>query len=517
MPLRRQETFRTAMRQNAMEFDQARAQTPPEFRGRGEGLNFHEFCVLVRDREEHEFTDKELRDRFIALDVTGSGMIEKHEYLRFALRDALARSVTRVMEVFEAWDDNEDGEVSVSEFRRAVRALGFADVSDKDIDQVFREYDEDESGCVSRLELERKLKKYAGVLTEQKYKLRRTAGGRKGAALAPSIKLDRESGKPISEQLRDALSSNAVRVMDLFRDWDENQDGLIQKSEFTKAMVPLGIQVSKAEASELFDQFDPDGSGTIEFNELNKLLRRRVDVAAQKRELRHSQSLPGGMRAASILPQPTIPLYAKLPSVASLPRFEGTLGAIAHNKVTDFYPTTFNAAGNMNGTTGSLSASRGGRASSSSLGASAQHGASASSLKGALSHYSTTSVTRPEGMRMSASLPALVASEVARFQYASAVEDAIRRRTTALLVSPQQPTNVFNWPAVQGVPDLDHLAQLWLAPRIGPAWRHQPNQTRVCLPPLKVGIEIGIARAQAQMQVEQREQEQQQADAGAQA
>jgi len=444
-------------------------------------------------------------------------MIEKHEYLRFALRDALARSVTRVMEVFEAWDDNEDGEVSVSEFRRAVRALGFADVSDKDIDQVFREYDEDESGCVSRLELERKLKKYAGVLTEQKYKLRRTAGGRKGAALAPSIKLDRESGKPISEQLRDALSSNAVRVMDLFRDWDENQDGLIQKSEFTKAMVPLGIQVSKAEASELFDQFDPDGSGTIEFNELNKLLRRRVDVAAQKRELRHSQSLPGGMRAASILPQPTIPLYAKLPSVASLPRFEGTLGAIAHNKVTDFYPTTFNAAGNMNGTTGSLSASRGGRASSSSLGASAQHGASASSLKGALSHYSTTSVTRPEGMRMSASLPALVASEVARFQYASAVEDAIRRRTTALLVSPQQPTNVFNWPAVQGVPDLDHLAQLWLAPRIGPAWRHQPNQTRVCLPPLKVGIEIGIARAQAQMQVEQREQEQQQADAGAQA
>ena len=43
---------------------------------------------------------------------------------------------------------------------------------------------------------------------------------------------DRASDRPISEQLRDVLVENAVRVIDLFRDWDENGDGQISKAEF---------------------------------------------------------------------------------------------------------------------------------------------------------------------------------------------------------------------------------------------------------------------------------------------
>lgn len=37
------------------------------------------------------------------------------------------------------------------EFRRAVRALGFSDVRDVDLDHIFREFDEDRSGSVSRV------------------------------------------------------------------------------------------------------------------------------------------------------------------------------------------------------------------------------------------------------------------------------------------------------------------------------------------------------------------------------
>jgi len=390
-------------------------------------------------------------------------------------------------------DENEDGEVSDLEFRKAVRALGFQDCSDRDIDHVFRDYDEDGSGSVSRLELERRLKKYAGVLAEQKYKLRRNAGGRKGAALAPSVKLDRTSGVPVSEQLREALAANSVRVIDLFRDWDENADGLISKDEFVKAMAPLGLSVSRAEAAELFDKFDPDGSGTIEFRELNQLLRRRVDVEGQKqkaRRLKHSQSLPGGRTSALLLPQPTIPTYAPIPSVASLGRFEATLGCIAHTHLTDFENATFTAAGSVaSHALSSLSATRGGRASRDQL-----HDSSTSrSQKGdrLFSHYQTLGMERPAAVQLtqSASLPSLVASEVSRYHQASSTDAALRRRTTALLGSEYLPTNVWDWPAVEGVPSLDLLAQLWMAPRIGPAWRQQPNQTRVCLPPLSSRIE----------------------------
>ena len=95
----RQETFRTAMRNNAMEYDEAEAMDDA-----ADGLSYSEFCVLVRERELGDHPDAELRQRFLSLDVSGSGRVSKAEYLRFSLRDSLSRSVTRVKEVFAAWD-----------------------------------------------------------------------------------------------------------------------------------------------------------------------------------------------------------------------------------------------------------------------------------------------------------------------------------------------------------------------------------------------------------------------------
>jgi len=283
--------------------------------------------------------------------------------------------------------------------------------------------------------------------------------------------------------------------MDLFRDWDENQDGLISVQEFVKAMAPLGLEVTREEATELFDEFDPDGSGTIEFKELNALLRRKVDVTAEKRakRLAASRSSPDFKPHSRLLPQPTIPLHARLPSVASLPRLESTLGGTAHTRCTDFDPATFMADGRMadGAELPNEWASRGGRTSQTSL-----SGVTRKDDR-ALSHYASLPKLKPEGMSMSSSLPSLLASEVARYRNATVSEARIRTQSIALLTSSQLPTNTWDWPAVQGVPNLDHLAQLWLAPRIGPAWRHQPNQTQVHMPPLKPTIEL--ARQQAKL------------------
>ena len=78
----------------------------------------------------------------------------------------------------------------------------------------------------------------------------------------------------MSQQLRDALSKNAVRVIDLFRDWDDDQSGTVSKKEFRKAMNQFGLEAQRKEVDALFDSWDPDGSGSIEYAELNKLLRR---------------------------------------------------------------------------------------------------------------------------------------------------------------------------------------------------------------------------------------------------
>ena len=146
---------------------------------------------------------------------------------------------------------------------------------------------------------------FAGVLAEQRHALRRTAGGTRGAALSTTVRLSLErQDKPIAEQLRDVLTANFVRVLDLFRavsrrcpcraafpltaelvcrkqpcladvityivltrglactrhrvraQWDENGDGQISKVEFVRGMAPLGIVVPPGDAAALFDTFD---------------------------------------------------------------------------------------------------------------------------------------------------------------------------------------------------------------------------------------------------------------------
>ena len=99
------------------------------------------------------------------------------QYLRYALRDALARSSTRVVELFQQWDVDKSGFIDRKEFRRAVQELGF-NARDKEIDIVFDEYDEDNSGELDYRELNKKMRQFAGVEVEQRHALRRISGGR---------------------------------------------------------------------------------------------------------------------------------------------------------------------------------------------------------------------------------------------------------------------------------------------------------------------------------------------------
>eukprot|EP00966_Prymnesium_polylepis_P188481 4367619-Prymnesium_polylepis.1 len=78
---------------------------------------------------------------------------------------------------------------------------------------------------------------------------------------------------PMGPQIRDALTKNAVRVIDLFHEWDEDQSGSISRKEFRKALPALGIEAPKADVDAFFAQIDADSSGTIEIAEINRMLR----------------------------------------------------------------------------------------------------------------------------------------------------------------------------------------------------------------------------------------------------
>ena len=112
-------------------------------------------------------------------------------------------------------------------------------------------------------------------------------------------------GEAAAPQIKEALQKNADRVLDLFREWDANGDGQVSKKEFRKAMPLLGIDLPVKAIDELFDQHDPDKSGVMELNELQKMLdlprRRRAKAAAAFGKAKNATAAASKMKALAAL------------------------------------------------------------------------------------------------------------------------------------------------------------------------------------------------------------------------
>ena len=60
------------------------------------------------------------------------------------------------------------------------------------------------------------------------------------------------------------MAKHSVRMVDLFRDWDDDQSGTVSRAEFHMAMKELQFSVPVSEVDALFTSWDPDGSGALE-------------------------------------------------------------------------------------------------------------------------------------------------------------------------------------------------------------------------------------------------------------
>ena len=86
-------------------------------------------------------------------------------------------------------------------------------------------------------------------------------------------------GEELLAALRKALGTSTTRVVDVFRQWDLDGSGTVDKAEFRKAIQTLGVvSVQDNVIDALFARFDRDGSNTLEYRELNRVLRQGQDV-----------------------------------------------------------------------------------------------------------------------------------------------------------------------------------------------------------------------------------------------
>ena len=63
-----------------------------------------------------------------------------------------------------------------------------------------------------------------------------------------------------------------MRCMDVFRQLDDDDSGVIDRYEFRKAMREMGADVPDAVLDELFNTFDLNHNWTIEYEEIATVL-----------------------------------------------------------------------------------------------------------------------------------------------------------------------------------------------------------------------------------------------------
>ena len=97
--------------------------------------------------------------------------------------------------------------------------------------------------------------------------------------------------------LLSVLQSSVARVISLFKLWDADCNGTVDKDEFLHGFETMGfdVKVMRDAIYKLFDELDEDGSGDLDYEELSRTLRRpniAREVAAGLKDKATTQSAP---------------------------------------------------------------------------------------------------------------------------------------------------------------------------------------------------------------------------------
>ena len=196
------------------------------------------------------------------------------------IRRALVEKQIELIELMRSLDTDGSGHITAFEFIHVVSNAGLT-VPPREVGNVFRALDTDASGSLSYEELSRLLGRSLIVAPS-------IPAGRASNAV-PLRKVDSvvkseanifggfkvivgEGAEPVPNQIRTALNERHARVVDLFKQMDDDGSGHVSCAEFIKAMEEFGLQAPYETMSAVFASFDIDGSGSIEYKELEQLL-----------------------------------------------------------------------------------------------------------------------------------------------------------------------------------------------------------------------------------------------------
>ena len=259
------------VRHHAMDFNVADANAD-------NALDYGEFTRLVRDRMGRGEDGKGLaaatiKGWFDALDTDGSGHISMGEFFVFALQESLERSGAEggLLGFFNKWDADLNNVLTRAEVQRMASRLGFGDV----VTKLLAEFDDNGSDAITYPELvdairnsgkaNKRRNQFQNQYTNAQLEREREPAAPASASplLAAPVNAALASAAAGADEatalsaLKAWLLENSPQLVSVFRLFDIDGDGDVNRSELVKAIRLLGYQASEDVVSDLFDELLP--------------------------------------------------------------------------------------------------------------------------------------------------------------------------------------------------------------------------------------------------------------------
>lgn len=189
------------------------------------------------------------------------------------VREIMGSKLLRVIDVFRQLDDDDSGFIDGPEFAKGLKEMGCA-APPAAVGALFASLDPDGSGLIEYDELHEVLVRSVQESPElppleleakNPIALRTAPLAKKDANLFQgAVDLANAAPEALPGLIRDALNAKLTRVIDLFRQLDDDASGTIDAREFAKGLREMGLNAPKEAIGAIFDSFNEDGGAFIE-------------------------------------------------------------------------------------------------------------------------------------------------------------------------------------------------------------------------------------------------------------
>ena len=202
-------------------------------------------------------------------------LFERELKNKLALKsDGKSSEENLIIKAFKYFDLDNSGECSPDEFTKAVAKLGVTGFNEKQLGEIFNQYDSNKNGQLD-------YKEFAAVLYGEDDEEVKT-NNKEAPEVSDEVKEKLHNSKVMEKFRNTILSRGGGAIIGLarqFKIFDDNNSKTLDLQELTKAIRDFKVDLSPNEIKILFNILDNDGNGEVVYDEFLREIRGEMNNA----------------------------------------------------------------------------------------------------------------------------------------------------------------------------------------------------------------------------------------------